>query len=472
MKPKNDNSPQALKTTSSLEDLQSAEQRKVLNIVDQLRQCDLESTLFLPQLVVCDDQSVGKSSVLEALTEIPFPRNDNLCTRFATEIILRRVTSDVITIKVISDNERPPEERAFIESFKEFISDFEELSSLMNKATTLMKINNKSTSKFRIFAKDVLSIEIEGRSRSQLTLIDLSGLVQTETRGVIEENVQLVIEIIDHYIFQPRTICLAVVSTINDYVNQDILKKVRKVDPEEDRTLDIITKLDRLSFGSGSESAFLGLIRNEDIFFKLGWHVLKNRSYEEGSSSFEQRNISEINYFRRSKFFTLSKECVGITSLRDRLSQLLFDHVKQKLSKLRKNLEKVFTNTQLLLKTMGNSRATPQKCKAFLTQLSLNFYEIGKAAVNEHYEEEYFAHSVNHAFSVESSSTIRRLRAVIRYKNCEFFDLLRTHDYKYHISEHEEAKTDGKAVKIDVVPIISTTESVPSIHWFKSRAMN
>jgi len=407
MKPENDNPSQALKTTSSLEDLQSVEQRKVLNIVDQLRQCDLESTLFLPQLVVCGDQSAGKSSVLEALTEISFPRNDNLCTRFATEIILRRATSDVITIKVISDNERLPEERASIESFKEFISNFEELSFLMNKTTTLMGINNKSTFKFRAFAKDVLNIEIEGRFRPQLTLVDLSGLVQTETREVIEEDVQLVIEIIDHYIFQPRTICLAVVSAINDYVNQGILKKVRKVDSEGDRTLDIITKPDRLSSDSGSESAFLGLARNEDIFFKLGWHVLKNRSYEESSSSFEQRNIFEINYFRRSKFFTLPKECVGITSLRDRLSQLLFDHVKQELPKLRKDLEKVFTDTQLLLKTMGNSRATSQECKVFLTQLSLNFYEIGKVAVNGHYEGEYFAHSANHAFSVESFSTIR-----------------------------------------------------------------
>ena len=480
--PENHNTPPALETTSSLEGLQSVEQRNVLNIIDQLRKCGLESTLSLPQLVVCGDQSAGKSSVLEALTEVPFPRNDNLCTRFATEIILRRATSNAITIKVIPDAERPQGERDHIEAFQESITDFEELPSLTDKATTRMGINQNPLSKSRAFAKDVLSIEIEGPSRPQLTLVDLPGLIQTETRGVSEEDVQLVTEITDHYISQPRTICLAVVSAGNDYANQGILKKVRKVDPEGDRTLGIITKPDRLPSGSGSEQAFLGLARNEDIFFKLGWHVLKNRSYEEGSSSFEQRNMSEIRYFRKSNFSILPKECVGITALRDRLSQLLFDHVKQELPKLRKDLEEAFADTQLLLDALGNRRATPQECKAFLTQLSLDLYEVGKAAVNGHYEGEYFAHDSSHTFSVESPTAIRRLRAVIQYKNSQFANLLRTRGYKYHIGEREEARANGEATdkagihtgaaKTDVGPKVSIAEPAPPTHWSRSKAMD
>jgi len=73
-------------TTAALEALQTDEQRKVLDIVDDLRRQGLSGILELPQLVVCGDQSSGKSSVLEAITEIPFPRNENLCTRFATEV--------------------------------------------------------------------------------------------------------------------------------------------------------------------------------------------------------------------------------------------------------------------------------------------------------------------------------------------------------------------------------------------------
>jgi hypothetical protein len=97
--------------TGFLEELQTDEQRRIIDTVAQVRKCGLESVLSLPQLVVCGDQSAGKSSVLEALTEIPFPRNEDLCTRFATEIILRRAPNDSLTIKIIPDSQRPTDEQ-------------------------------------------------------------------------------------------------------------------------------------------------------------------------------------------------------------------------------------------------------------------------------------------------------------------------------------------------------------------------
>ena len=257
--------------STSLEDLQTDEQRRVLDTVAQVRKCGLDSVLSLPQLVVCGDQSAGKSSVLEALAEIPFPRNDNLCTRFATEIILRRGASNALTIKIIPDSKRPASEQASIQAFQESITDFNDLPRVMNAAKAVMDEDPSpiSASKPRAFARDVLSIDIEGPSRPQLTLVDIPGLIQTNTKEVTKADVQLVAEITDQYISQPRTICLAVVSAAYDCANQKILTKVREVDPKGDRTLGIITKPDLLPSGSGSETAFLELARNEDIFFKL-----------------------------------------------------------------------------------------------------------------------------------------------------------------------------------------------------------
>ncbi|OJD12003.1 hypothetical protein AJ78_07335 [Emergomyces pasteurianus Ep9510] len=127
---------------SSLKAFQSTEQHELLDLVDRLRRAGLSSILQLPQIVVCGDQSSGKSSALEAITEIPFPRRENLCTRFATEIIMRR----------------------------EVIRDFAELPSIIDDATKEMVLNEH-----KAFCKDFLSIEICGPNRPQLAQRNGSG---------------------------------------------------------------------------------------------------------------------------------------------------------------------------------------------------------------------------------------------------------------------------------------------------------
>jgi len=80
----------AKSNVTSLEGLQSGQHLQLLDMVDKLCAQGLSSLFPLPQLIVCGDQSSGKSSVLAAISGIPFPKKDNLCTRFATEVILRR----------------------------------------------------------------------------------------------------------------------------------------------------------------------------------------------------------------------------------------------------------------------------------------------------------------------------------------------------------------------------------------------
>lgn len=429
--------------SSSLEDLQTEEQRRILDTVAKIRKCGLDSILSLPQLVVCGDQSTGKSSVLEALTEIPFPRNDNLCTRFATEIILRHGQISSITIKVIPDSSRPHTEQEAIRAFQESITNFKELPRIMNLVTAAMGISSTDTldRQARAFSRDVLSIEVEGPSQPQLTLVDIPGLIQTSTKGVSDQDVDLVAEITTNYISQPRTICLAVVSATNDAANQPILRRVRHVDPKGDRTLGIITKPDRLPAGSGSESKFLELARNEDVFFKLGWHVLKNRSFEEGTTSLMERNASEATYFRTSNFKSLPKDNLGIDTLRSRLSLLLFEHVKEELPQLRQDLELALLDARHQLELLGHRRSSAAECKAYLTQLSMVYHETCKAAVKGHYEDAYFHKDADQPFSLDSSATIARLRAVVQYINTEFCNVVRNKGHKYQIDMSDTSGT-------------------------------
>jgi hypothetical protein len=90
---------------SSLEGLRSVKSTYRLNQIARIRANSVRDHISLLQLVVYRDQSAGKSSVLEGITGIPFPRQDGVCTKFVTEIILchdiekTRITTTVIPYK-------------------------------------------------------------------------------------------------------------------------------------------------------------------------------------------------------------------------------------------------------------------------------------------------------------------------------------------------------------------------------------
>ena len=73
----------------------------LLEKIDELFTRGVGQYVALPQIVVVGDQSSGKSSVLEGLTNLPFPRDSGLCTRFATQIIFRRQQETKISVSVI-----------------------------------------------------------------------------------------------------------------------------------------------------------------------------------------------------------------------------------------------------------------------------------------------------------------------------------------------------------------------------------
>lgn len=121
-------------------------------------------------------------------------------------------------IRVIPDCTRPQSEQDTMKAFSESITNFDDLPTIMEQAMKVMGISDMDTSG-SAFAKDTLSIEIQGPDRPQLTLVDIPGLIQTSTKGVSEADVAMVAEITDSYIKQPRTICLAVVAATNDAAN-------------------------------------------------------------------------------------------------------------------------------------------------------------------------------------------------------------------------------------------------------------
>jgi hypothetical protein len=59
-------------------------------------------------------QSAGKSSLLQSLTDIPFPVGSQLCTQFAMRIVSRRTapgTSDMVQASIEAGDVNPFSER-------------------------------------------------------------------------------------------------------------------------------------------------------------------------------------------------------------------------------------------------------------------------------------------------------------------------------------------------------------------------
>ncbi|KAK6544045.1 hypothetical protein TWF694_000758 [Orbilia ellipsospora] len=417
--------------TLSLEALQDDGQRKILDVVDNLKRIGLSNVLSLPQLVVCGDQSSGKSSVLEAITEIPFPRKENLCTRFATEIILRRSPQLQVTTTINPNPDRPETQQAALRRFSRTISDFNELPSLIEQATELMSLE-----KGRAFSKDVLTIEICGPNRPNLTLVDLPGLIHSKNKSQSEEDITLIRDLVEQYITNPRTIILAVISAKNDYANQVILEYCRKVDPKGNRTLGIITKPDMLRSGSDNERAWLDLASNKDIYLELGWHIVKNREDGDNISSFEQRNASERTFFYKEPYRKLSREMVGVLSLRTRLSRLLKEHLKRELPGLSQELRQMLENTVEDLEKLGEGRSSLQEQTVYLTKTAMDVQAIAEAAIQGRYDHPFF-NLVN--ADIPADKNFGRLRAIVHHLNVEF-----ARDIQLYGRKTMVATADGK----------------------------
>ena len=105
-----------------------------------------------------------------------------------------------------------------------------------------------------------------------------------------DDDAKAVTSLVLSYMRKTRSIVLAVVSAKNDFANQIVTKYAREIDPDDLRTLEIITKPDTLHVGSESEQSFIKLAENKDVQFHHGWHVVRNHDYDTRHYSIQERD--------------------------------------------------------------------------------------------------------------------------------------------------------------------------------------
>ncbi|ROT42142.1 interferon-induced GTP-binding protein mx2 [Sodiomyces alkalinus F11] len=418
-----------------------------LQKIDQLRERNIGAYLPLPQLVAVGDQSSGKSSLLESLTGIPFPRGQELCTRYATQITHRREAYRQIDIRIIAGPHAVQDHKTKLESYlkqlettaqlgKEFPSILTEINALMGIRT----IDNPAGE--NTFSEDVLKIEKCGPDEDYLTIIDVPGIFRTTTEGVTtNRDKELVKNMVKRYIKDNRTIILAVLPSNVDVATQEILTLAEEADAAGDRTLGILTKADLLKELS-AKSAVVSLLEGKRKPLKLGYHVVTNRG---GDDHGEEEDASAALRERETMFLEdpwdrLPDDRVGIASLRERLGDLLGEITDRAFPKLRTETRDRLANAEKKLKDLGTPRQTEREQQQYLVGIASQFQAIVRAALDADY-------SAHPAFSRDELRLITAVINTTEQFNVNFQNFARTYHFESKTgiaTEEEEDEEDTK----------------------------
>lgn len=391
----------------ALNELNGPDARALLDTIDSLRDHQVGEIVNLPQIIVVGDQSSGKSSVLEAISCVRFPTKGDVCTRFATELVLRQAEETRISVTIDSARSETAQ------PFRRTSFNKDDLPNIISEAAERMGICAGSG---RDFSRDILRVEISSPDVYPLTLVDLPGFFHSGTADQSPEGRDIVLQLAEHYMKQPKSIILAVVAANNNLANQLVVEEAKRHDPKRERTLGVITKPDLAVAKSHDEKKCLNLVRGQEASqqLKLGWHVLCNRPEGREAASVEERDAEEEKFFSTGAWSNLPPSSRGITTLRKKLSKVLLGHIQKTLPGLIEEIESSLSTRQRALEQLGNPRSETSELRTYMYEISEKFTRLARNGVNGHYSDEFFGDLYD-----EDHET-RKLRALLRRLNRAF----------------------------------------------------
>lgn len=197
---------------------QMIELRNMLALIDH-------DTIRLPLIVVVGSQLLGKSSVLEAIVGQEFlPKGNNMVTRRPIEMTLVNTpdaaaeTVDFPALKLYN------------------ITDFNQVQKQLYDL-------NMAVPMTEAILPDPIQVTIRSPRVPDLSLVDLPGYIQVEAADQPTALKQKIRSICMRYLEAPNII-LAISAADVDLANSAALRAAKLADPNGDRTIGVVTKLD------------------------------------------------------------------------------------------------------------------------------------------------------------------------------------------------------------------------------------
>ncbi|KAH6662694.1 dynamin family protein [Halenospora varia] len=324
----------------------------MLDKINKLFACNIGDYINLPQIVVVGDQSSGKSSVLEGLTDLPFPQDSGLCTRQIAVLIVPARDSSADHAELL---------RLWAKDIK--ILDQKAFAEIMRKVYTVMGISNNPLQS-KPFSNDILCLEVCRPEQEHLSVID----------GVTSKaDMQMVKSMVQGYMDNPRSVILAVIPANVDIAMQEILEMAEEVDLEGQRTLGVLTKPDLVD--KGAKKAVLA----------LGWHLVRNPGQQESSDPTTDQHALERTFFALPPYNNLDKDKVGIPALKIRLQEVLATYTCHEFPKVKSELNKRLKTCRSSLANLGEKRETSADQSKYLIDVITCFQEVASLALDAKY---------------------------------------------------------------------------------------
>lgn len=285
----------------------------------------------LPQIVVVGTQTSGKSSVLESLVGKSFlPRGTGIVTRAPLVLqMIRYSNRDREEMVRKTDNRTAMEWAVFLDKPDEIFIDFDAVRDEIERRTDQMAGHNKDITHEQIVLKLYTRLY-------DLTFVDLPGMTPATNADQPHNIDRQIPEIILHYVKQPNSIILAVVSATADPSTSDSLKIARKMDPYGTRTIAVVTKLDLVD--KNTFQVIVNFLCGYKNPLKLGVIGVINRSQEDinRKKSIKETLRMEKEFLKANYPENYNRH--GNRALACHLQRILINHIKETYPALKKQL--------------------------------------------------------------------------------------------------------------------------------------
>jgi len=326
---------------------------KIIPLFNELQEIlsksNLQHSLQFPQLVVVGAQSTGKSSVLEAIIGKDFlPRGTGIVTR--RPIILQ-----------LNNTPKGSEEYAEFSHLKgERVRDWNLVRKEIEEETQKIAGQNKGISSMpiivRIFSPNVVDLNI----------VDLPGITKIPVGDQPPDIEERIREIVLTYVKNPNTIILAVTAANTDIANSDSLKLAREIDPEGNRTIGIVTKLDLMDEGTDC----LDVLQGKIYKLRLGYIgvVCRGQKDLENHKAIQDALKDERAFFENHKAYKNIADRMGTPHLTKTLNATFVQHIKKTLPAIRQNILDLIQAKEFEMSQYGDSGIdlSDKQAKGFL----------------------------------------------------------------------------------------------------------